>query len=49
MKKVVLMRMDNFSSNLMVNTSKEKYISLKNLVKIYEALNCELRDVIELK
>ncbi|MCV3743846.1 helix-turn-helix transcriptional regulator [Ureaplasma sp. ES3154-GEN] len=49
MKKVDLMKLGNFSPNLMANMSKDKFISLKNIVKICEALNCKLDDVIELK
>ncbi len=49
MKKVDLMRMGNFSPNLIANMGKDKYVSLKNIVKICDVLNCDISDVIELK
>ncbi len=49
MKKVDLMRLGNFSPNLIANMGKDKYISLKNIVKICDVLDCEISDVIELK
>ncbi len=49
MKKVDLMRMGNFSPNLIVNMGKYKDASLKNIFKICDVLNCEISDVIELK
>ncbi len=49
MKKVDLMRMGNFSPNLIANMGKDKYISLKNIVKICDVLDCEITDVIEVK
>ncbi len=49
MKKVDLMRMGNFYPNLIANMGKYKYISLKNIVKICDVLNCQISDVIELK
>ncbi len=49
MKKVDLMRLGNFSPNLIANMGKDKYISLKNIVRICDVLDCEISDVIELK
>ncbi len=49
MKKVDLMKLGNFSPNLMANMAKDKYVSLKNIVKICEVLECDLSEVIELK
>lgn len=49
MKKIDLMRLGNFSPNLVANMGKNKYVSLKNIVKICDVLDCDISDVIELK
>ncbi len=48
MKKKDLMRLGNFSPNLLANMGKNKYVSLKNIVKICEVLECEINEVVEL-
>ncbi len=48
MKKKDLMSLGNFSPNLLANMGKNKYVSLKNIVKICEVLECEINEVVEL-
>lgn len=47
MMKTDLCKKYGISGNLVANMGTGKYISLKNIVRICEVLNCRIEDVIE--
>ncbi|MFY1027834.1 helix-turn-helix domain-containing protein [Actinobacillus seminis] len=48
MKKKDLLEKANLTTNCIANMGKNACISLKNIGKICEALNCKIEDVIEI-
>ncbi|MHA0315129.1 helix-turn-helix domain-containing protein [Mesomycoplasma ovipneumoniae] len=49
MKKKDLLERANLTTNCLANMPKNEYISLRNIVKICEVLNCNIEEVINLK
>ncbi|MDW2921769.1 helix-turn-helix transcriptional regulator [Mesomycoplasma ovipneumoniae] len=49
MKKKDLLEKANLTTNCIANMSKNEYISLKNIKKICEALQCNVEQVISFK
>lgn len=49
MRKEELRIADGLTTNMIANMGKGEYISMKTLVRICEALNCGILDVIELE
>ena len=49
MRKEDLRLAAGLTTNMIANMGKGEYISMKTLVRICEALNCGIRDVIELE
>ena len=48
MRKEDLRLAAGLTTNMIANMGKGEHISMKTLLRIYEALNCEITDVIEL-
>lgn len=48
MKKKDLLEKANLTTNCIANMGKNEYISLKNISKICESLNCKIEEVIEI-
>ncbi|AHH45033.1 hypothetical protein MYB_00095 [Mesomycoplasma bovoculi M165/69] len=48
MKKKDLLERANLTTNCIANMGKNEYISLRNIERICEALNCKIEDVIKI-